>query len=143
MEHLPNPDIDKSRRTIRDAVEAVKDIATSLAIPFSRETIFPPTYPSVRDTLARIHREFPGARFTFDLSGGSKSLCVALLAMSFWVDGEVYSSFDEKAVRNVPLPDRSVRSLLENPNYQTILAVLIRTGTKDGKPVHDGWVSRQ
>jgi hypothetical protein len=139
----PNPEIDKSRVTTRNAVTVVKEIATSLAIPFSRETIFAPTYPSVRDMLAKIHREFPGARFTFDLSGGSKSLCVSVLAMSLWVDGEVYSSFDEKALRNVPLPDRSVRSLLENPNYQTILAILLRTGKEGGKPVKEGWVARQ
>jgi hypothetical protein len=138
-----NPEIEKSRQAVNNAVSAVKQIALSLSIPFSYELIHPPTYPSVRDTLAKIHREFPGARFTFDLSGGSKSLCVSLLAMSLLVDGEVYSSFDEKAVRNVPLPDRSVRSLLENPNNQTILAILLRTGKEGGKPVKEGWVARQ
>ena len=139
----PDPVIDKSRRTVRNAVESVREIAISLFIPYSRETVFLPAYPSVRDTLGRIHREFPGARFTFDLSGGSKPLCIALLAMSFWLDGEVYSAFDEKAVRNVPLPDRSVRSLLENPNYQTILAILLRTPEKDGKTSSPEWVARQ
>lgn len=139
----PDPVIDRSRQSVRKAVDLVKEIATSLSIPFSRETIFPPVYPSVCDTLARIHRESPGARFTFDLTGGSKPLCIALLAMSFWLDGEVYSAFDEKAVRNLPLPDRSVRSLLENPNYQTILAILLRTARKDGKTYSPEWVSRQ
>ncbi len=139
----PNQETEKSRRAVRDAVNTVKEIALSLAIPFSRELIFPPTYPSVRDTLAKIHREFPGTRFTFDISAGSKSLCVALLAMAFWLDAEVYSTFDEREMRKAPLPDRSVRSLLENPNYQTILAVLLRNGKNEGKTVIPAWVSRQ
>jgi len=142
-ERSPDPEIAKSRLAVTNAVSAVKQIALSLSIPFAYHIIFPPTYPSVRDTLAKIHRENPGARYTFDITGGSKPLCTATLAMATWLDGEVYSSFDEKAVRNIPLPDRSVRSLFSNTNYQTILAIIIRTGAKDGVHSRNGWVSRQ
>lgn len=99
-----NPEVEKERLAVRDAVAAVKEISTSLSIPFSRELVFPPVYPSVRDTLTKIHRGFPGARYTFDLSGGSKPLCRVLFAFSSWLDGEVYSAFDEKTPRSVPLP---------------------------------------
>jgi hypothetical protein len=138
-----NPEVEKARVAIRDAVAAVKEISVTLSIRFSRELIFQPIYPSVRDTVTKIHRECPGARFTFDISGGSKPLSNALFAVSSWLDGEVYSAFDQKAPRCIPLPKRSVRTLLANPNYQMILAILLRTGKKNAGIVPAEWVSRQ
>jgi hypothetical protein len=122
----PVKEMEKQRLIIRNAIEAVKEISKSLSIPCSRELIFAPVYPSVRDVLTRIHREHHGARFTFDLSGGSKELCLALFSFAPWLGGEVWSAFDEKAPRPVPQPDRSIRNLMENPNYPAILAVLLR-----------------
>jgi hypothetical protein len=142
-EHSSDPGIEKTRHEVRNAVEAVREISVSLSIPFSRELVFPPAYPSVRDTLIKIRRENPDARFTFDLSGGSKPLCMALLAFAPWIDGEVFSAFDEKTARMIPLPERSVRSLLANPNYQTILALLLRAGRKDAGNTSPVWVSRK
>lgn len=135
-----NPVTEKERVAIRDAVAAVKEISASLSIPFSRELIYPPTYPSVRNILTKIHREFPNARYTLDLSGGSAPLCTALLSFAPWLGAEVYSAFDEKTPRNVPLPERPVRSMMENPNYPTILALLLRTNRKDAAAgIHEWW----
>ena len=131
-----DPETEKKRAATRKAASAVKEISATLSIPFSRELVFPPVYASARDILIRIHREVPVARFTFDLSGGAKPLCMALFAFAPWVGGEVYSTFDEKVPRHVPLPDRPIRSMLANPNYQVILALLLRPVKKDaGKRV--------
>lgn len=138
-----NPEVERSRLAIRHAVDAVKEISASLSIPFTRETVFPPAYPSVCTILLTIHREFPGARFTFDLSGGSKPLCMALFSVAPWVGGEVYSAFDEKLPRRIPLPERSVRSMMKNPNYQTILALLLRTGNQKPEAGIQGGASRE
>lgn len=138
-----NPEVEKARVDIRDAVAAVKEISVTLSIPFSRELVYQPVYPSVRDTVTKIHRECPGARFTFDISGGSKPLSTALFAVSSWLEGDVYSAFDQKAPRCIPLPKRSVRTLLANPNYQMILAILLRTGKKNASVLPAEWVSRQ
>jgi len=126
-----DPEIENARFAVRNAISAAKNTSTSIGIPFSNEVISAPAYPAVRDTLTRIHREHPGARYTFDLSGGSKPLCMALLALAPWVNGEIRSAFDEKVPRPVPLPDRSVAPMLANPNYQTILAILLRCATHD------------
>ncbi|RPI36366.1 MAG: MarR family transcriptional regulator, partial [Methanoregulaceae archaeon] len=122
----PIKEIEKQRLTLRNAIEAVKEISGSLSIQYSREFIFAPVYPSVQSILTKIHRGHPGARFTFDLSGGSKQLCLALFTVTPWLGGEVWSVFDEKVPRPVPQPDRSIRNLMENPNYPAILAVLLR-----------------
>jgi hypothetical protein len=124
-EESTDPVTDRHRLAVRNAVSAVQEIAASLSIPFSREMIFPPAYGAVRSALAKIRREYPDARFTFDLSGGSKELCLALFAFAPWLGGEVYVSFDGKTPRNVPLPDRTISSLLSSPNHQMILAVLL------------------
>jgi hypothetical protein len=146
----PDTATEKHRYEVRNAVAAVQEISASLSIPFCRELIRPPAYESVRSALAKYRREYPDARFTFDLSGGSKELCLALFAFAPWLGGEVYASFDEKTARRVPLPDRTVSSLLSSPNHQMILAILLnRRGMKKeadktaGPGVPLSWVPRQ
>jgi hypothetical protein len=126
------PEIERPRQAVRSAVSAAKEISASLSIPFSYEIARHPVYPSVRTILTRLHRKNPRARFTFDLTGGSKELCLALMSFAPWLGGEVFSALDEKAARDIPLPDRSLRALMANPNYQTILGVLLRK-KKTGK----------
>jgi len=138
-----HPEIEKQRRAVTHAVDAVKEISASLSIPFSREMIFPPVYESVRDTLTKLSRENPGARYTFDLSAGSKELCMAALSFAPWLDAEVCAAFGGKTARNVPLPDRPVRTMLANPNYQTILAILLRKNTKAPDDGTRDWISRE
>jgi len=121
-----NLPIEKERVKVRHAVESVKEISASLEIPFARETVFPPVLPSARTVLTKIRRENKRARITFDLSGGSRDLCMALFALAPWINGEVWSSFDGKKPQQVPVPDRDVQAMLANVNYQTILAVLLR-----------------
>jgi hypothetical protein len=142
-ELVQDPGTEKGRAAVRNAVSAVKELSAALSLPFSRELVFPPVYSSARAVLVRIHREVPCARFTFDLSGGSKPLCMALFALAPWVGGEVYAAFDEKTPRHIPLPDRPLRAMLANPNYQTLLALLLRPVKKDGGAGVPGWFSRE
>jgi hypothetical protein len=127
---------------VRHAVDAVKELSATLSIPCSRELIFPPVYPSSRDLLEKIVQDNPGARFTMDLSQGSRGLCTALATFAPWVNAEVYSSFDGKVPVTVPLPDPLVRTLLANPNYQTILAHLLRQYAKNVPAGTHEWVPR-
>ncbi|NLD57615.1 MAG: hypothetical protein GX651_05735 [Methanomicrobiales archaeon] len=121
-----DPWIDARRVATHRATEAVKELAASLSIPFTREMAGSPVYESAGMVLARIRRDNRRARITFDLSGGPKELCMALLSLAPWTGGEVWSAFDGKAPRRVPVPDRDIRGMMMNVNYQTILAVLLR-----------------
>ena len=126
MEFSPVLETQRQRVAVRDAIAAVKEISASLSIPFTSGIVYPPVYPSVRTILTKIHRENPGARFTLDLTGGSAGLCTALFSFVPWLGGEVWSAFDGKVPLPVPLPDRSIRTLMGNSNYPAILAVLLR-----------------
>lgn len=137
-----DPALAKERAATRNAVNGVKEISGSLAIPFERVTIFSPVYPSVRNALTGIHRTHPGARYSFDLSGGPKDLCMALFTVAPWVGAEVYSAFDGKVPQRVPVPDVSVTGIMANPNYATILSVLIRRRRMADKGGEDLFVSR-
>ncbi|HII99394.1 MAG TPA: MarR family transcriptional regulator [Methanoregula sp.] len=141
-EFSPNPETQRQRAAIRDAVAAVKELSGSLSIPFTSGIVYPPVYPSVRTILTKIHRENPGARFTLDLSGGSAALCTALFSFVPWLGGEVWSAFEGKVPRPVPLPDRSIRNLTGNPNYPAILAVLLRKNKTAKGIVTRPWLTR-
>jgi len=138
-----DPATEKERLAIRNAISAAKCTSTALGIPFHDEVISPPVYTSVRDALTRIHREYPTARSTFDIAGGSPALGMALLSLAPWVGGTVRAIFDEKVMRPVPLPDQSPAALLSNLNYQTILALLIRHGKNEKKTTAFVPVQRQ
>jgi len=139
----PDPALAKERAATRNAVNSVKEISGSLAIAFERGTIFSPVYPSVRNALTGIHRNHPMARYTFDLSGGPKDLCMALFTVAPWVGAEVYSAFDGKVPQRVPVPDVSVIGIMANPNYATILSVLIRRSRMAGPGNERLFVPRQ
>jgi hypothetical protein len=66
----------------RDAVTRVKALAASLAIPASLVYISPPADSSARNALLKIRKERPDARFSFDLSAGSKDTGLALFVLS-------------------------------------------------------------
>ena len=138
----PDAAIEARRIAVRRAVDRVKEINAPLSIPFSRELAFPPLYPSTRDILARISQDHPRARFTMDLSSGSRALCTALATLAPWLGAEVYASFDGKVPRIAPMPDRPVRILIANPNYQTILALLMKQYARNVTPGTREWVSR-
>lgn len=138
----PDPQVDRQRAATRHAVDAVKELCASLSIPFARETVHSPVYASARTALAKILRENRKARFTFDLSGGPKNLCMAIFSLAPWAGGEVWSSFDGKIPHRVPVPGRDIRAMLKNVNYQTILAVLLRNRPVPSNPADIPFIPR-
>jgi hypothetical protein len=50
--------------------------------------------------------------------------------------------FDKKVPRGVSLPDRPVRTMMANPNYQTILSVLLRKNKAANVIPDMPWVTR-
>jgi hypothetical protein len=122
----------KSYKTAaRDAVNTVRSISASLGIPASLVYIDPPADRSVVKAVETIAHDFPGARYTFDLTGGTKDLSMALFAVSLWLDGDAGYAFTGRKgtepVARLTVPKGNTRSVLANPNHMRILTILATT----------------
>jgi hypothetical protein len=123
----------------RDAVTEVKSISASLKIPSFLVYIDRPASDSVRNAVLKIRKDHPDARYSFDLSAGSKDLSMALFTVSLWLEGDAYYVFSERKGDGTPVklavPKAPARDVWANPNYMKILSVLGYTpGIKEPKP---------
>jgi hypothetical protein len=115
----------------RSAVTNVKSISASLNIPFSLVYIDPPAFESVKKAILTIGKDHPTARYSFDLSAGSKDLSMALFAISLWVNGDAFYTFGvykgEVTNTKLAVPKMTAESVAANPNYLTVLRTLYRS----------------
>jgi hypothetical protein len=123
-----------SKTAARDAVTGVNSISASLKIPCSLVYVDPPAGDSVTKAVLKIHKEHPGAQYSFDLTFGSKDLGIALFNISLWLEGAVYYAFtnrkgDGTRVK-LAVPKTPARDVGANPNYVKILSILYRTPGK-------------
>ena len=123
-----------TKEVAREAVTKVKALAALLKMPASLVYVTPPADTSARDALLKIRKEHPDARFSFDLTAGSKDMGLALFALSLRLGGEVYYSYDGRdngAQVRLPVPKIVPAGVATNPNYLKILSTLAYT---PGKP---------
>jgi hypothetical protein len=122
---------------IRDAIDAVNAISISRNISCSLVRIDAATFDAIRDPVLGIFSDHPDARYSFDISAGSKRLSLGLFSMSLWVEGDSYYAFGDSPIRRVPVPVFPVpvfpvKNLAVNPYYLVILTILFR-GKVTGK----------
>ena len=127
------------KTSARDAVTKVKSLSASLKIPASLVYVDPPADVSTRNAVLKIKKEHPGAKFSFNLTSGSKDLTMALIAVSLWLEGDVFYSYRERKGRGadvkIPMPKMLAGNMMANPNYITILSLLYRTpGNRERSP---------
>jgi hypothetical protein len=117
---------------IRDAIDAVNAISLSRNISCALVCIDAATFDAIRDPVLGIFSDHPDARYSFDISSGSKRLSLGLFSMSLWIEGESYYAFGDSPLRRVPVPAFPAKNLSENPYYLVILTILFR-GLETGK----------
>lgn len=126
-----------AKTTTREAVNNVRGISASLGIPVVLFHVNPPLPESVTKLLLKIRNDHPSAKYSFEITAGSKDLSVALFALSLWLEGDAYYSFDQKGGEEpgakIPVPKIAVRDVGANANYLRILSVLYRV-PGDPKP---------
>ncbi|PKL69665.1 MAG: hypothetical protein CVV30_08945 [Methanomicrobiales archaeon HGW-Methanomicrobiales-1] len=132
-------EIRKQKDIAREAVNQVRTLAASLKIPAPLVYVSPPADATARDALLKIRKEHPDARFSFDLSAGSKDMCMALFALSLWVQGDAYYTFAERkgeaTAAKLAVPKTPAETVAANPNYIKILQMLYNTPGKQDHPV--------
>jgi len=129
----------KQKDTAREAVNQVRTLAASLKIPAPLVYVSPPADATARDAILKIRKERPDARFSFDLSAGSKDMCIALFALSLWVQGDAYYTFADRkgaaAGAKLAVPRTPAETVAANPNYIKILHTLYNTPGKQDHPL--------
>jgi hypothetical protein len=117
---------------IRDAIDVVNTVSLSRNISCALVCIDAATFDSIRDPVLGILSDHPDARYSFDISAGSKRLSLGLFSMSLWVEGDSYYAFGNSPTRRVPVPTLPTKNLPANPHYLVILTILFR-GQEHGK----------
>jgi hypothetical protein len=112
--------------TIRDAIDEVPTISLSKNISCALVCTDAATFDSIRDPVLGILSDHPDARYSFDISAGSKRLSLGLFSMSLWVEGDAYYAFGHSPTRRVPAPTHPTKNLPANPHYLVILTILFR-----------------
>lgn len=111
---------------IRNAIDEVNSISISQNIACALVCIDAATFDAIRDPVLGIFSEHPNARYSFDISAGTKRLSLGLFSMSLWVEGDTCYAFGNSPIRRVPVPTLPVRNLPANPHYLVILTILFR-----------------
>jgi len=112
---------------IREAIDEVNAISISRNITCALVRIDAATFDAIRDPVLGIFSEHPDARYSFDVSAGSKRLSLGLFSMALWVEGDSYYAFGNSPSRRVPVPTLPSKNLPANPHYLVILTILFRS----------------
>jgi len=111
---------------IREAIDRVNAISISRNIACALVRIDAATFDAIRDPVLGIFSEHPDARYSFDISAGSKRLSLGLFSMALWVEGDAYYAFGNSPSRRVPVPTLPAKNLPASPRALVILAILFR-----------------
>ena len=117
---------------IRDAIDEVNTISLSRNIACALVCVDPATFDAIRDPVLGIFSDHPDARYSFDISAGSKRLSLGLFSMALWVEGDAYYAFGNSPTRRVPVPTLPAKNLALHPCNLVILTILFR-GQEHGK----------
>ncbi len=123
------------KEAARESVTMVRSFSASLKIPSLLVYVTPPADASVKDAVQKIRKDHPGAKFSLDLSAGSKDLSIALFAISLWLEADAYYAFRDRkgegTAAKLPVPKVPAGSVAANQNYTRILRILSRQPGKE------------
>jgi hypothetical protein len=111
---------------IRTSVDGVNAQSISRNTPCALVMIDATTFDAIRDPVLGIFSDHSDARFSFDISAGSKRLSMGLFSMALWVEGEAYYAFGNSPTQRVPVPTLPARNMPADPYNLVILTILIR-----------------
>lgn len=135
-DHPDDPEHMKTiKPQIRGAIHSVQTICDSMKIAFQEVRTEDTTISSVRDAVLTVTRQYPAARFSFNLSGGTKMLSLSLFIMALWLDAQVYLTPRNDQIEHILIPKMHLDKIRRNPNYPLALEIL--------SGASGGWMTRQ
>jgi hypothetical protein len=122
----PKQDVDPRdlNKKIQAAIEKVKTKSDEMDIAFELIQIESVTLESIRDAILEVYNKYPDARFSFNITGGTKLHSIGLFVMSVWLMGDVYYTPTKNSILKLAIPKMQIKELSGNPNYIEILKSL-------------------
>lgn len=122
----PRPDIDQAElsKKIHAAIKKVRTKSEEMDIICETLQTESVSLESIRDAVLEVFFKFPEARYSFNITGGTKLHSIGLFVMSLWLAGEVYYTPTKSDIHKLAIPRMKVKELSGNPNYIEILKVL-------------------
>ncbi len=122
----PKPDIDQAVLTkkIHAAIKKVQTKSEEMDIICETLQTESVSLESIRDAVLDVFFKFPEARYSFNITGGTKLHSIGLFVMSLWLAAEVYYTPTKSDIYRLTIPKMKVKELSGNPNYIEILKVL-------------------
>lgn len=122
----PKPDVDQAVLTkkIHAAIQKVRTKSEEMDIICETIEIESVSLEAIRDAVLEVFLRYSDARYSFNITGGTKLHSIALFVMSLWLAGEVYYTPTKTDIYKLAIPKMKVRELSGNPNYIEILKVL-------------------
>ena len=115
----------KELENIRDSIKTLQEIAKPFVENGVHELRIPDdSLECTRDAVIKIYSENQGAKFFFNLSGGTKMLSIGLFMMGLWIDAVPYVVDLTSQPRKLSVPKIHIKDLTENPNRVLILTEL-------------------
>ena len=124
----------ETKPKIRNAIDQLKKTCETMSIGYNEIRIPDTSLISVRDAILLTSQDLPDARFSFNLSGGTKMLSLSLFVMALWLDAEIYLAPNTKRLESVAIPRMHLSDVRKNPNFVEALQIL---GRKNGQETSD------
>jgi len=119
----------EQKEAARKEVTKVKSLSATLSIPASLVYVVPPADVSARDAVMKIRKGHPDAKFSFDLTAGSKDLSMALFAISLWIGGNAFYAFGGRK-------NGAENAKLAVPKIPAVNVAATRTTSGSSRPLH-------
>lgn len=120
-----DPDILKETKPkIRESIKGVCEICEKVRINCDVVKTPDTTLESVRDSIIPLVANQDDAKFSFNLSGGTKMLTLSLYTLALWLDGDIYLTPRSGNFEHLSIPKMHLNDVRDNPNYPTALFFL-------------------
>ncbi len=128
----------ETKPKIRDSVKGVCEICEKVRINCAVVRTPDTTLESVRDSILPLAANQRDAKFSFNLSGGTKMLTLSLHTLALWLDGDIYLTPRSGNFEHFSIPKMHINDVRNNPNYPTALFYLGNKNLNDSNTTEEG-----
>lgn len=133
-------EVDDESRKVVEAIKEIFRMANSVHLKSSIIEVDDISIGEIMTKFITVYAKNPAAEYFFNVTGGKKPLSLGLFMASVWVGGTCYyvdKGNDVNDVRELQVPRMHLNDVRNNPNYESMLAMLEAEGGMDLKLMYE------